>query len=334
MIKPILFFLFSIPSFIYSQNSPNFSDADYIEKMDNSLNLKLDIDNDIQSFEFDDGATSYNIEPNTSMRMSLSVNYRFISFRIGYSPKFLSNDEEHLKGKTKVFKFQADMYMKNWMQSFEFSSVKGYYISNYEDTNNPIDPGYGEFVILPDLKTFTINGTTRYKFNKNFSYKAIFNQNEIQRKSAGSFIPSLTYGYFQISDNRGIQDLDTFGIILNTGYFYTFVINQKWFSSFGLSPGLGIEFNKSTTKSDEGNLVLENNEIVFNLDSHLGFGYNSESFYAGTNFRMIGTSRSDNSIVKFNTARGIFLLFVGYRFNSPEIVKEGVDWLEDQNPFK
>ena len=137
-----------------------------------------------------------------------------------------------------------------------------------------------------------------------------------------------------MKDETSTQDLESYGIILNTGYFYTFVISHKWYANLGASPGLGIEFNKITERIEETDLINKNHETVFNLETDIGLGYNSNSFFGGINFKLIGTSREENSIIKFNTARGIVQLFVGYRFKAPKFVEKGSDWIENQNPFK
>ena len=330
-----LFFLlfFSLPLLVYSQENISLSNSEYIEIMNNKLSLKLGIDNDIESFEFKDENLNYLIEPNIDLRTELSIHYRFISFSIGYTPKFLSNNNKDLNGETKVFKIQTDLYLKNWIQTFEYYKVKGFYLTDLKGSENLNLPEDIQFLILPDLKTVTIRGVTRYKFNNNFSLKALTTQNEIQRKSAGSFIPSLTYSYFEITDKSTFQDLNSYSLIINTGYFHTFVINKKWYSGLGISPGLGIEFNKLITRTDNGNIYSRDNDLVFNLDTHLGLGYNSKSFFGGVDLRFIATTRDENSIIEFDTLRGLFQIFIGYRFNSPKFLKESVDWIEDQNPL-
>jgi len=328
-----LFYLFFLllPLVIFSQNNSSFGESNYYETMQNKLNVKFEVDNDIESYEFDDGITRYEIKPNSSLRTSISANTRFLTIRVGYSPNFLADKNADEKGKTKVFKMNLDIFMKDWMQTLSFSSVKGYYIDN---PNNISPLGNQEYVILPNLKSLRIGGSTSYKFNKNLSFKAIFNQYAIQRKSAGSFIPTLTYQYLKLDDSSNPQDLRSFDIILNAGYFYTFVISHKWYANLGLSPGLGIEFNKLTTKIQDDTDITKSNEVVFNINTLIGLGYNSKNFFSGIALRGIATTRDKESIVQFNTVRGIFQLYVGYRFNTPKFVDQSFDWIEDQNPLK
>jgi hypothetical protein len=94
-----------------------------------------------------------------------------------------------------------------------------------------------------------------------------------------------------------------------------------------------MEFNRLKTKTEEGLIESNNNEFIFNINSHIGLGYNSKSFFAGLALKGIATTRADNSVIKFNTQRSSFLLFVGYRFNAPKFMKKSFDWVEDKNPF-
>lgn len=327
MIKAFYLFLLLCTSLIYSQEGSVMDSLGYIESFSNKLNVKIELDNDIESFKFDDGLTSYNIVPNTSVRTSISAHTRFLTLRFGYSPKFLTSDNSEEKGNTEVLKINLNLFMKNWMQTFETSSVMGYYVDAINGTG--LVPNN---IILPNLRTFKFKSTTNYKFNKNLSFKAIFNQNDIQRKSAGSIIPTLTYQYLTINDDSGIQDTRSSDIFLNVGYFYTFVINKKWYANIGLSPGLGIEFNKLKIKIDDTINVTKSNELIFNINTFIGLGYNSKNFFSGFALRGIATTRNKNSILQFNTERAIFLFSVGYRFNTPKFIDKAFDWIENINP--
>jgi hypothetical protein len=333
-IKLFLTILLIIPFINIAQGSQNFDNQGYIETMRDKLNVKFEIDNDVQSFEFNDGNSNFRIIPNTNLRTTISVNHDFLTLKVGYSPKFLGGSDSDEKGETKVLKIKMDLFMKNWMQTFEYSLVKGYYLDGFIDPLNQFLPTDTEYIILPDLKTSIIQGTTRYKLNSNFSLKAITNQFEIQRKSAGSFVPSLTYGYFNFSDESNPQDISSFGVNLNTGYFYTFVINRTWFANLGISPGIGMEFNKLTTKLDDDIDISRNTDLIFNIRTNMGLGYNSKTFFGGFVLVGVATQRNENSIIKFNNVRGIMQIFIGYRFQSPKFIDKTFDWLDKKNPFK
>ncbi len=332
MLRYWILFLVFLPFYLTAQSIEDANQSEYIEKMNHILNLKLGIDNDVESFVYGDKDFGYSVKPNTSLRTSIALNYRFIAFTIGYTPKFLANSDTEEKGKTKTFRMKADIFVKNWLQSIEYNKISGYYVDNFVGTGNNV-PSFDEIVILPSLKTKNISGITRYKFNDNFSFKASRNQTEIQRKSAGSFIPSLSYGYFQIKDNEGFQDLSSYWLSLNAGYHYTFVINKKWYSNLGFAPGLGYEFNKLVNTSNMDRIINRDNDWVANIQSQIGLGYNSKSLFSGAKLVSLIKARDEKSIINFSNSRVIFEFYVGYRFNPPKFLKKGVDWIEEQNPL-
>lgn len=336
MTRYLFIFLVILPVISVAQMQEDVTSNSYFTKMNNTLNLRLDLDNDVRSFEYEGVDENYSIEPNTNLRMGIAINYRFISLKIGFSPKFLEADDSNLKGSTKIFKLSLNIFFKDLMQNFDFNRVKGYYVTgindpipgNIEDTN--------EYLILPDLKTLSFTGTTWYRFNENYSFKAVINQNEIQTKSTGSFIPSLYYGYFEITDQTTPEDIKSFFVLLNAGYYHTFVINKYWYSNLGLSTGMGVEFNKLITRSDENltDMISYHNNLALNISTQIGLGFNSTRFYGGTSLNGSAMNRDEKSVIKFNSVRGYFKVYVGYRFDAPKSFEKGMDWIEDKNPFK
>ena len=98
MYKKIPLFIILLSIFSFAQNSTFMDQYEYIETMQNKLNLKFELDNDVQSFRFDNEIISYTVKPNTGLRTSISANYRFLTIRVGYSPKFLESHDSNLRG--------------------------------------------------------------------------------------------------------------------------------------------------------------------------------------------------------------------------------------------
>ena len=171
MIRFLLVFVFLIPVYLTAQLDAEESSNGYFMKMNNTLNLRLDLDNDVRSFEYETEDYTYSIEPNTNLRMAININYRFISLKVGFSPKFLAGEDSELKGTTKIFRLSLNIFMKDWLQNFDYNQVKGYYIQGLTDPVAGIIPSDSEYTILPDLKTLSITGTTSYRFNENYSFK-------------------------------------------------------------------------------------------------------------------------------------------------------------------
>lgn len=337
MIRFLLVFVFLLPEFVAAQLSEETSSNGYFVKMNNTLNLRLDLDNDVRSFEYEGLEDNYSIEPNTRLRMAVALNYRFISLKVGFSPKFLAGNDADLKGSTKIFRLSLNMFFKDWWQNFDYNQVKGYYVEGFESptTGGINTQNDAKYLILPDMKTFSFTGTTYYRFNENYSFKAVINQNEIQTKSAGSFIPSLYYGYFEITDQTTPEDIHSYFITANAGYYHTFVLHKNWYSNLGLSPGLGVEFNKIVERTENQEEVISyHNNLIFNINLQIGVGYNSRRFYGGTALSGGAITRDEKSSIHFNNVRGYFKIYFGYRFDAPKSFEKGMDWIESKNPFK
>ena len=305
----------------------------YFVKMNNTLNLRFDLDNDVRSFEFDSGDQKYSVLPNTNLLMAIAYNYRFLTFKVGFSPKFLAAGDTDEKGKTNVFRLTLDMFLKDFYQTLEYDQTKGYYIDGIDTGVPGAFDGTGEFLILPDLRTLSITGVTRYRFNENYSFKALVNQTEIQIKSAGSFVPELRYGYWEIKQPSGPQDIESFYVIANAGYYYTYVLSENWYANLGLSTGFGIEFNKLDTRLPDSVSTQRTTSAVFDLNTQMGIGYNSTRLHAGTALNGSAISRNDESAIQFDNVRGYFKIFVGYRFDPPRFLVSAMDWVESKNPF-
>ncbi len=320
------------PLWAFGQLDTEIDSKGYFVKMNNTLNLRFDLDNDVRSFEFDSGEQKYSILPNTNLRMAIAYNYRFITLKVGFSPKFLAAGDTQDKGKTSIFRLTLDMFFKDFYQTFDYDQTKGYYVDGVNG-GIPGSTGGGEYLLLPDLRSLTITGITRYRFNENYSFKALVNQTEIQIKSAGSFVPELRYGYWQIKQPSGIEDIESFYILANAGYYYTYVLSKNWYANLGLSTGFGIEFNKVDTRIDGFESTERTTSGVFDLNTQIGIGYNSRRLHAGTALIGSAITRNDESVIQFDNVRGYFKIFVGYRFDPPRFLVSAMDWVESKNPF-
>lgn len=335
LIKKIIFvFFLSFRLFVYSQEESLSSSSSYFETMRNKMNLKFEFDNDLETFEFDNDDFSYSVKPNTNLRMSVALNHKFLNLKIGFSPNFLKKGDSDLKGKTKLFKLNFDFFfLKNWIQTFEVSNVKGYYIEDITDYENLDNIQNNDYILLPNMQTKIFRGITRYNFNEDFSIKAMLNQSEIQRKNAGSFIPSYTYEYFKLTEPDSFYKLESVNFILNAGYFYTFVFDKKWYVNIGAAPGIGLGFNKLRTEQEKDKESEWSSDFIFDMRGFIDLGYNSRFFFGGISFSGIGTTRSDTSVIKFDSVRSVFKVFIGYRFKAPKFVNKSFDWIEDVNPL-
>ena len=107
-ILPRIVIIILLPFLSFSQQNDSISTNEYIEVMDNKLSVKIDVDNDIEILSAEQNGIEFEIEPNIDYRTEISVHYRFISFKLGFSPHLFSNFDKENKGETKIFKFETD----------------------------------------------------------------------------------------------------------------------------------------------------------------------------------------------------------------------------------
>ena len=346
--RTVFFFLYFIlfPFFVHAQIEidsvePQINSNIYLKDFNDQINIKLDVDSDFERFDLKGDDFEYDIRPNIALKSKISFSYRFLSFGISFLPKFLpGNNDDELKGKTKGIGFGINLNLKHWIQELKYSNVEGFYLENSSDFNLASIDNSEPYFLFPNLKITSFQGNTSYKFNPNFSLKAISTQTEIQLKSAGSFIPGIHYSYY-IIDNKSNSELqqssqrsNSFEVILNAGYYHTFVLNKSWYAAVGLTPGFGINYTNLLTRLPDENVKTNYSNGVFRINGRSGIGYNSERFFGGAEIGAYRSFRNDNiSTVTIATTGITYQIFIGYRLKAPKFLKKTVDEVEDIIPF-
>lgn len=265
----------------------------------------------INLFRIKDKASrlDFTLSPNQQLRSTLTVIYKFIEIDLGYTPEFLRfNKDDAIKGHTKFFNFGTRLYFGSWMQELQYAKTKGFYVDRK-------DVGLEENILFPHFQVQKIGGSTSYVFNRDFSFRAIFLQSEWQRKSAGSFVPSISYYFTQIKNNNPGED-HLLDIAIGPGYYYNWVIRDKFLVSAGTYGGLG--FNRSKTVYNDGrpDEVLES--LSFQAQFRLTLGYNSERFFAGAATSLNSFSYNSDALIHVEDQQQFLEFYIGYRFKAPE----------------
>ena len=325
--------LLLIPFTLFSQEKQNTLTSkterdNYVQKEDTLINFKFSFYNLDQEFNIAGNDFNNTIQPNFTLKTRFFFNYRFVSLALAIAPGFIpGNRDSYLRGKTKTFTFNLNFYMTHWAHEFQFNKTKGFYIGN---TANPQIPDWVEgedpYAQLPDMKLVTFRGTTSYLFNSNFSLKAVRSQTEIQKKSAGSFIPSLIYNYYTIDtrgENGSGQNSYNFEGLVSLWYMHTFVIHKNWYVTGGVAPAVGYNFSKIDTYFEDSHFTDHYREPIFRLNEQISLGTNFKRFFTGIQLFASQTKEflGDNP-VKQNNYYTTFQVFAGYRFNAPKFLKK------------
>lgn len=296
-IRAVLFLcIFCAIHFCSAQNSH------YKEAFPDKITLRLSLQTTSNNFTLRDKITRNKTEfiPNDKSYLGLSVLFRFLEVDFGYAPNFLSENKDN--GDSKLITFNIRTFFGQYMQTVDIYKQKGFFIRT-SDLTLPIN----------DLKTFKIGGTSSYIFNSDFSFRAIGFQNEWQKESVGSFIPSISYYYtkFKLEDPIIENQLEhSFKLAIGPGYYYNWVFDENYLVSAGATGGLGFNLSKSQGVTSFNGLA----QLVFRLTG----GYNSESFFSGVNIntQLLTHTSADNFIL--DDSISFLEFYVGYRFDAPK----------------
>ena len=207
----------------------NAQESDYVQDFSHKINTKIGIDTKSFSYKVTNSVTNekFNLKPNESVRLAASMHYRFIGVTVGFSPNFLNNNEdEKLKGESEINSIQLRLFIKRFIQEFEYNKIQGFYVENTADFDANWIKNTDPYIQLKNLTIKRFGGKTSFVWNKNFSFKALLMQNQKQLKSAGSFVPSMSYYYSELNNPKNeFISLGESNIDLNiiAGYIHNFV---------------------------------------------------------------------------------------------------------------
>lgn len=343
----ILVILNIFPIFVFAQmegsiqtQNKNFSiDTTYIQDFSEKILLRILLDNNIDELENTSLANNFTVKatPNLSEKLSLSVDYKWLLFAVSIPKSWINFDSDQgLKGTSSTTNLGLHLFFNSWVQNFNYSKTRGFYISNTDEViknQSPDAPlwqeGVDPYILSPNLSIAKYGGFTSYIFNaKKFSYKSFLWGTELQRKSAGSFILTLLYYYNNLHNGDENIDYNRNSLVTNfsLNYQYNLVILKRFNLSTGIGIGLGASASK-TNASDE----IENKDILYSPNSitkfniNLTYSYNNFVFGLKSNVQSLWEkANADYNSVNITSYEVIYL---GYMFDAPNHISKPVDWL-------
>ncbi|WP_281541942.1 DUF4421 domain-containing protein [Maribacter aestuarii] len=277
-------------------------DSTYIRTFPEKITVRLGLQNTANSFTLQDSESNITTEfiPNDKTYLGLSLLFRSIELDLGYAPSFLSENQDN-EG-SKLFTLNFRMFLGQWMQTLDFYNQEGFFIESGE-----------EIISFPELNTLKIGGSTSYIFNRRFSFRAIGFQNEWQKKSAGSFIPRLTYYYTRFGiDGSSLKETNdhSIDIAIGPGYYYNLIIAKHFIASAGATVGIGLNFSTSQGETTTSELA----QFAFRT----ALGYNSEKVFTGINLNAQVLAHAEDETTQVDDNIAFVELYLGYRFNAPK----------------
>jgi len=352
MNRIVSIFAFIIPLMVFSQETKidkdtllTENDNQYIQNHNNQLNIKFEVSNELVTYNIPFEENKAEIRTNLNIRYALVFSYKFVSVRLGVRPG-ISEKEKENKGETDSFRLRIKLLFDKWSHQFEYNYNKGYYVENTESIFSGLSSSKFH-VQFPNLKTKIFSGTSLYKFNKDYSIKAVESNTEIQLKSAGTFLPGINYSYYNISGTDKIknkegeiiekdeyQTYNGINTIFTVGYHYTFVLHKYWYVNIFASPGAGIDFYRTTFHSLDESYKRSNNDLFFSFSTGAATGYNGEKIFFGVEFdTTLSSEKFNENNIQLQPSRNNFHIFFGYRFKAPKTIKQPIDKIEKKIPF-
>ncbi len=230
------------------------------------------------------------LRPNGNTNLGVGLNYKFIGLALSFGlPSTQSSNEKY--GQTQKFDFQVSFFGKRLGFDGYIQGYRGYYMANPQDYVDWDEPYYPQ---ISDLQIMSIGAHAFYMFNsKQFSYKAAYLRNVVQKKSSGSFSAGLFYYQDLVTSDNGFVpeevrdsmwtefDLSGFNAVslgLSAGYQYTFVIKGNLYISLQGTPGLGYRRLSVTALNGDVEPV---NQLAGQVMARLAIGYEFKHFYVG-----------------------------------------------------
>jgi len=314
-------------------------DTALVKSYADQVMIRANLDTNIESYIFSEGENRDENKQifsiNNKTKISLSIDYKIISATVSFAPRFFpDNRDNELKGNSSYTDFSFRFFPNRFIQNLYYKNVKGFYLENMQDFIPGWTEGRDPHIQFPDLRVQSFGGSTSYILNKNFSARSIYTQGEWQKKSAGSWVPFLDYDltvFSNIIDEQKNKEFQ-YKIGANIGYFYNWVIGKKVNIAPYLALGFGGKFSSSQNNAEGG--IRENAQyFTMRMEGGLHVGYNTDRFLFGgkMNFGASAYEQRKNQAVENNNVYG--LLYVGYRFAPPKVVKKTYDKMQKAIPL-
>ncbi len=331
----LLLLLLVFSGIIFGQNkekdSSNF--VSYTDKIMARVNISTQSDAQILT---DKNGINVDLETNNSYKLFLTVDYEFIGFSYGFYPHFFgTNKDEDKKGSSEFSEYGLRFFLGKWVQTLNYSKIRGYYVQNTQDFVPDWDPEKDPYLLFPSFKTIKYGVSTSYIFNPKFSIRSVTSFTEWQKVNAGSFIPTLIYDYKKISYQTHLlsSSQNEYDLSLGAGYFYNFIIHEKFYIAPDFTAGLGVKFTDSKT-TDSGVQTKESESyFITSFVGGIKLGYNSDRILFGASFIFDSNSYSADENQEVYNDKNFALLYFGYRFDAPSFISKPVKKVNDKLNF-
>lgn len=249
-------------------------DSTYIEPFQQDFSARFYTNDKYAGFARDSEDQEMEYRTNNPIGIGVGVSWKNLSFSFSHSFDFFRNRK---KGKTESLEFQHHGYARKFVYDVFLQRHQGFYTKGKN--------AEGSFDIYPNTRLSMCGGILQYVFNNNkFSYQAAFNQNEIQKKSAGSLLLGIALYYSKVhTDSLYLfEGMDVkhknlqFGASL--GYAYSWIFSKQWFLTGSVTAGATIGNNYPS------HFFKERIKVYPTVNGKFAIGYNAKDWSVGISY--------------------------------------------------
>ena len=287
-------------------------DTNYVVRPDGRWTLKATFNQTGNTFHakgtINDITSKANLSTTHKTTISLAASYRGLSASFSLNPA-------KLKGIYKDYELNLNYYSSRI--SLDFSYQRSETLSGDISRDNGTRQLESGDVIMN-----IVNVAGYYAFNyRKFSFPAAFNQNYIQRRSAGSWLAGISYQGGNIKTRDELKQRNPnapevsiqFGHLgIGGGYGYNLVVGKKWLFHLSALPTFVVyNRNKLTINGEEKKASHMRFHMIFNERVAIVYNF-SRRYFAGATLVM-SNSVFDNDAVTINQNKWRVRAFLGMR---------------------
>ncbi len=305
-ILPVLWTLFplNLTAQLFEEDTSTYYDPAYIKYYRDELTTRVYLSRKQLGWNLSQSLMQpwLKYRTNDNLLIGLGYTYSFLTINLAVKMPFINTDNDTY-GNTRYIDLQTHTIFRSYIVDLYLQWSKGYYLSNPESVFNGSYPN-GRFPIRGDMRTNIVGLNVHYLFNSSrYSYKAAFQQNQFQRKSAGSPLAGVeAYWVLGMSDSAMVwgeilpsgflkdqpfNQVDMVNAGINGGYAYTFVWQEKLFLSLSAVLGFSGAYN-IVHYSNESATYNQGLSVGFTRSIRISLGYNSHDYYVGLSFLNFG----------------------------------------------
>jgi hypothetical protein len=312
-----------------------YQDTAYIKHYRDKLTLRLFSDSDINKFKvrYNENKTE-TYRPNNGISIGAGFYYKWVGFNVSYLLPLLRKDQTKY-GKSSGVQFQTNVFQKKWTGIIFFQRYKGFYLDNTDEIY-PVSKfeNDDQVALREDITQSSLSIEYSRVFNyKKFSTRASIQQNEQQKKSAGSallggflligglsgdtsLISRKTAIEYQIKNNYNKINLINLGI--TGGYAHTFVFKKHFYTTISAELGFGVlqDTRSNSTKGRNKSTADKTTSRTLNsrVKTYFSLGYNGNKNFIGFSYINNNYNFISKSDINMTLSIGMVRLFVGRRF--------------------